>query len=46
MDWDWNNILDNEFLKSIDMTNPSDLLDDYFYDIFGKHNENVFQWKS
>ena len=45
IDWDWNNILDNEFLKSIDMKNPSDLLDDYFYDIFGKHNENIFQWK-
>ena len=43
MDWDWSNILDDEFLKSIEMKNPSNLLNEYFYNIFGKINENILQ---
>ena len=39
MDWDWNNILDDEFLKSIEMKNPRDLLNEYFYNIFKKNNK-------
>ncbi len=41
MNWNWNNILDDEFMKSIKMKNPSDLLDTYFYNIFSKINEKV-----
>ncbi|ARF10684.1 divergent protein kinase [Hokovirus HKV1] len=41
MNWDWSNILDDEFLKSIEMKNPVDLLNGYFYNIFGKINENI-----
>jgi hypothetical protein len=41
IDWDWSNILDDEFLKSIEMKNPSDLLNEYFHNIFGKINENI-----
>ena len=36
MDWDWNNVLDKEFLESIEMKNPIDLLNEYFYNAFGK----------
>jgi len=41
MDWNWNNILDNEFLKSIEMKKPLELLNGYFYNIFGKINKNI-----
>jgi len=41
MNWNWSNVLDDEFLKSIEMKNPSELLDGYFYNIFGKINENI-----
>lgn len=41
MDWDWNNILDDDFFKSIEMIKPSELLDGYFYNVFGKINENI-----
>jgi len=43
MNWNWSNILDNEFLKSIEMKNPYNLLNEYFYNIFGKINENILQ---
>ena len=43
MDWDWSNILDNKFLESIEMKKPSDLLNEYFYNIFGKINNNILQ---
>ena len=41
MNWDWANILDDEFLKSIEMKNPSNLLDTCFYNIYGKINEKL-----
>ncbi len=41
IDRDWDNILDDEFLKSIEMKKPSELLDNYFYNIFSKINEKV-----
>ena len=41
MNWDWGNITDDEFLKSIEMKNPNDLMNDYFYNIFGKINEHI-----
>lgn len=41
MNWNWTNILDEEFLKSIEMIKPLDLLNNYFYDIFSKINEKV-----
>jgi hypothetical protein len=41
MHWDWANILDNEFLASIEMKKPSELMSGYFYNIFGKINENL-----
>ena len=41
MNWDWGNITDDEFLKSIEMKNPNDLMNDYFHNIFGKINEHV-----
>lgn len=41
MNWDWSNILDDDFLKSIEMKKPSELLDKYFYNIFSKINEKV-----
>ena len=41
MNWDWNNILDDEFMKSIEMKNPHDLLNDYFHNIFSKINEKI-----
>lgn len=41
MNWDWSNILDREFLKSIEMKKPSELLDGYFYNIFSKINDKV-----
>ena len=41
MNWDWNNILDDEFMKSIEMKNPNDLLNDYFHNIFSKINEKI-----
>lgn len=43
MNWHWSNILDDEFLKSIEMKKPLDLLNGYFYNIFGKINENILQ---
>jgi len=41
MNRDWSNILDEEFKKSIEMKNPTELLDGYFYNIFSKINEKV-----
>lgn len=41
MDWSWNNILDEEFMKSTKIQSPEYLLDNYFNKIFGKINENV-----
>jgi len=41
MNWDWGNITDDEFLKSIEMKNPNDLMNDYFHNIFGKINEHI-----
>ena len=41
MDEDWSNILDDDFLKSIEMKSPFDLLNRYFYNIFGKINKNI-----
>ena len=41
MNWDWNNILDDEFMKSIEMKNPHDLLNDYFHNIFSKINKQI-----
>lgn len=46
MDWDWNNILDLDFLKSIEMKEPEYLLDGYFYGIFGTINKQLFHYKS
>jgi len=43
MNRDWSNILDDEFLRSIQMKNPQDLLNNYFYNIFGKINKNILQ---
>jgi hypothetical protein len=41
MNWDWGNITDDEFLKSIEMKNPNDLMNNYFHNIFRKINENI-----
>ena len=41
MNWNWNNTIDDEFLKSIEMKNPNDLLNNYFHNIFGKINEKI-----
>ena len=41
MNWDWSNILDEEFKKSIEMKRPAELLDGYFYNIFSKINEKI-----
>jgi len=41
MNWNWSNILDKDFLKSIQMKKPSDLLNGYFYNIFGKINQRL-----
>lgn len=41
MNWDWNNILDDNFLKTIEMKNPVDLLNNYFYNIFNKVNQKI-----
>ena len=41
MNWDWSNILDDDFLQSIEMKKPSELLDEYFYNIFSKINEKI-----
>ena len=41
INWNWSNILDEKFLKSIEMKKPSYLLDVYFYDIFSKINEKL-----
>ena len=46
MDWDWDNILDDEFFKKIEMKSPDDILNIYFYDIFGKSNEEIKEFKS
>ena len=35
------NILDDKFFESIEMKNPEDLLNNYFFKIFGKINENI-----
>jgi hypothetical protein len=34
MIWNWNNILDNEFLNEIEMVDPRKLIGEYFYDKF------------
>ena len=41
MNWSWSNILDAEFLQSIEMKKPLDLMNGYFYNIFGKINKNI-----
>ncbi len=41
INWNRNNILDDEYLKSIEMKNPNDLLNDYFYNIFNKINTKI-----
>lgn len=41
MNWDWNNVLDESFLRSINMKNPKELLNGYFHDVFGKINSMV-----
>lgn len=41
IDWDWDNILDDEYAKSIDFKDPIFLLDTYFYNIFGNINKNI-----
>lgn len=40
MEIDWNNILDTEYLQTIGMVKPSNLLENYFYPIFGKEYQN------
>ena len=46
MDWDWDNIMDQNFLKSIEMKTPDHLLNNYFYKIFEKINKNISSFKS
>jgi hypothetical protein len=41
VDWDWDNILDDEFRNEIKLVNPKDLLDDYFYKKFDKIHKIV-----
>ena len=41
MNWDWDNILDDKFVKSIEIKNPNDLLNGYFYKIFRSINGNI-----
>lgn len=41
MDWDWDVVLADDFLSTINMKNPTDLLDGYFYDIFEKINQEI-----
>lgn len=41
MNWNWSNILDQEYLDSIKIKKPSDLLDNYFYNIFSKMNKKI-----
>jgi len=41
MNRDWSNILDDDFLKSIKMANPNDLMNNYFYNIFNKSGEEI-----
>ena len=38
MDWDWYNILDDEFRNEIELKNPKELLENYFYPKFNKIN--------
>lgn len=46
MNWDWNNINDIDFYNDIQMKNPNDLLDNYFYDIFQKSNTVINSYES
>ena len=41
MNWDWNNILDDDFAKKIEIKKPLFLMENYFFNIFCKHNENI-----
>jgi hypothetical protein len=41
MNWNWNNILEEDFLESIEMVDPKVLLRDYFYKIFKKISSEV-----
>ena len=41
MDWDWSNIVDNNFLKSIEIKKPTNLLNEYFYNIFHKIYQEI-----
>ena len=41
MNSNFSTILDNEFLKAIEMKKPSDLLNNYFYNIFSKINSKI-----
>jgi hypothetical protein len=41
INWDWDNILDDEFLKSIEIKKPLDLINEYFFNIFGKINKDI-----
>lgn len=41
IDWNWSITLDTDFIKSIEMKKPSELLDNYFYNIFKKIYQNV-----
>lgn len=34
MDWNWNNILDDNYVKKIGIKKPKEMLNGYFYDIF------------
>ena len=36
MNWDWYNVLDKDFVNSIKLQKPEDLLNHYFYAIFSK----------
>lgn len=46
IDWNWSNAIDKQFINSIEMKNPNDLLDGYFYDIFNKINTNIQVFKN
>lgn len=40
MNWDWYNVLDKDFLNSINLRKPENLLNDYFHEIFSKPKKN------
>ena len=41
MNWNWSNILDDEYRLSIELKDPRELLNNYFHNIFSKINQQI-----